>query len=100
LTLSGHISDLPLSFWSGLGFLLLGATALTYFLNMWALQRVKPSLVGGFVCLQTIFGLFLSQRILHEPLTEMMIFGSVLILSGVLLLAFQHFRDVRSEKPA
>lgn len=97
LTLSQPVADLPLSFWNGLLFLLLGATAMTYFLNMWAIQRVKPSLVGGFVCLQTIFGLFLSGKILKEPLTRNMIHGSALILCGVLLLAFQHYRESKRE---
>jgi len=91
--LTTPLRDLPSSFWSGLAFLLFGATAMTYFLNMWALQRVKPSLVGGFVCLQTIFGLFLSQRILNEPLSTNMIYGSLLIIVGVLLLAYQHFAE-------
>ncbi|NBO37885.1 DMT family transporter [bacterium] len=86
LLLKSEVHALPSSFWIGLGFLLLGATALTYFLNTWALQRVKPSLVGGFVCLQTLFGLFLSGVFLQETLTPLMIFGSIFILSGVLLL--------------
>lgn len=95
LLLSAELAQLPASFWYGLGFLLLGATALTYFLNTWALQRVKPSLVGGFVCLQTLFGLFLSQSILSEPITLSMILGSVLIMGGVAVLTIQHFRDSR-----
>lgn len=95
LLLSADPALLPASFWYGLGFLLLGATALTYFLNTWALQRVKPSLVGGFVCLQTLFGLFLSQSILSEPITLPMILGSVLIMGGVVVLTIQHFRDSR-----
>lgn len=92
LTIQGTLSGLPTSFWYGLAFLLTGATAFTYFLNNWALQRVKPSLVGGFVCLQTVFGLFLSKQLLHEPLTNAMVVGSVLIMSGVCVLAFQHLR--------
>ncbi|MEY4065992.1 MAG: EamA-like transporter family, partial [Pseudomonadota bacterium] len=68
--------------------LLLGATAATYLLNSWALQRVRPSLVGGFVCLQTVFGLAFSGVILHETLTPLMLLGSILILGGVVLLSF------------
>lgn len=97
-TVTTQLSQLPSSFWVGLSFLLLGATALTYFLNMWALQRVKPSLVGGFVCLQTIFGLFLSQQVLHETLTQAMLIGSFMILTGVVLLAVAHFRTARREQ--
>lgn len=96
-TVTTQLSQLPSSFWAGLLFLLLGATALTYFLNMWALQRVKPSLVGGFVCLQTVFGLFLSQKVLHETLTQTMLIGSFMILSGVVLLAVAHFRTARRD---
>lgn len=93
LTLSVGVSELGLPFWSGLVFLLVGATAITYVLNAWALQKVQPSLVGGFVCLQTVFGLFFSGLILRESLTPMMIFGSVSILTGVLLLSLvAHFR--------
>lgn len=80
-------SNLPQSFWFGLLFLLIGATALTYLLNTWAGQRVKPSLVGGFVCLQTLFGLAGASWILEETLTPIMIFGAIFILSGVVLLA-------------
>ncbi|MBM3381911.1 MAG: DMT family transporter [Betaproteobacteria bacterium] len=80
--------QLPQSFWIGLVFLLVGATALTYLLNTWAGQRVKPSLVGGFVCLQTLFGLLGASWILKETLTPVLIFGSLFILSGVVLLAF------------
>lgn len=100
LLLNADPALLPASFWFGLGFLLLGATALTYFLNTWALQRVKPSLVGGFVCLQTLFGLFLSQIILSEPITLPMMLGSLLIMGGVVVLTIQHFRDSRRTRAA
>ncbi len=86
-TLFTGVSSLGTPFWSGLAFLLLGATAATYVLNAWALQKVKPSLVGGFVCLQTLFGLVMSSLFLNETLTPFMIFGSVFILAGVLLLS-------------
>lgn len=88
LTLFVPWDDLRASFWWGLGFLLLGATAATYLLNTWALQRVRPSLVGGFVCLQTVFGLVFSGLILNETLTPLMMLGSILILGGVVLLSF------------
>ncbi|MEN9528408.1 MAG: hypothetical protein RI932_281 [Pseudomonadota bacterium] len=87
-TWAASAAHLPQAFWAGLIFLLVGATALTYLLNTWAGQRVKPSLVGGFVCLQTLFGLFGASWILKETLTPVMIFGAIFILSGVVLLAF------------
>ncbi|MEY2987987.1 MAG: hypothetical protein RJB13_1508 [Pseudomonadota bacterium] len=88
---------LPTSFWNGLAFLLLGATALTYFLNMWAIQRVRPSYVGGFVCLQTVIGLYLSKQILHEELSPRMITGSLMILSAIVLLTFFYIKRSRNK---
>jgi len=88
---------LPASFWNGLAFLLLGATALTYFLNMWAIQRVRPSYVGGFVCLQTIIGLYLSKTILHEELSPRMITGSLMILTAIVLLTFLYIKRSRNK---
>lgn len=87
-----NLFQLPVSFWSGLAFLLLGATALTYFLNMWAIQRVSPSYVGGFVCLQTVVGLALSKSILHEELTPRMVIGSGMILAAVILLTLLYIK--------
>lgn len=89
------ILNFPASFWSGLAFLLLGATALTYFLNMWAIQRVSPSYVGGFVCLQTVIGLYLSRSILHEELTARMITGSVMILLAIVMLTLVSIKKSR-----
>lgn len=87
ILLYSSVADLGSSFWIGLLFLLIGATALTYVLNAWALQKVKPSMVGGFVCLQTVFGLWFSNVFLKESLTPLMIYGSNFILAGVLLLS-------------
>jgi drug/metabolite transporter (DMT)-like permease len=86
-TWAASLPQFSQAFWFGLLFLLVGATALTYLLNTWAGQRVKPSLVGGFVCLQTLFGLLGASWILKETLTPVMIFGAIFILSGVVLLA-------------
>jgi drug/metabolite transporter (DMT)-like permease len=96
--LPNALTTLPTSFWSGLAYLLLGATALTYFLNMWAIQRVRPSYVGGFVCLQTIIGLYLSKRILHEELSARMITGSLMILTAIVLLTFLYIRRSRQKE--
>ncbi len=59
-------------------------TVLAYFLNFWALARVKSSHVALFVYLQPIIASSLSVMLLGEVITTRLIVSSALVFLGVL----------------
>ncbi len=66
-------------------FAILGGTLTTYFLNMWALARMKSSSVAIFIYLQPIVASLLAYFWLGEPITLRTMFATALIFAGMLL---------------
>jgi drug/metabolite transporter (DMT)-like permease len=73
----------PRIWWIG-AWIVVFPTALAYFLNNWALRRVRSSVVALFIYLQPILASVLSVTLLHEPVTVRLVVSSVLIFLGVL----------------
>lgn len=71
--------------WTGLAYVLLAATVLTYGLNNWALRFVPASRVASFVYLQPLVGTLLAWVILDETLGWRTLAAGALILGGVAL---------------
>jgi drug/metabolite transporter (DMT)-like permease len=59
-------------------------TVLAYFLNYWALARVRSSEVALFIYLQPVLAGTLSVGFLHEPLSVRLVASAALVLLGVL----------------
>ena len=60
-----------------------GATAMPYLLNAWALARVNPSTVAVFVYLQPLIGFILAVIFLGEHITLTFLIAAALIFAGV-----------------
>jgi drug/metabolite transporter (DMT)-like permease len=69
----------------GIVWIILLPTVAAYFLNMWALTKVEPSLVSTFVYLQPLLTVILAMPILGERPTIGMLPAAALIFTGVAL---------------
>lgn len=68
-----------------------GVTIITFFLFQWALQHVSATTASLKDYVQLIIGVSVNAIVLGEQLTPAFIFGSILILTGVLMATSQHF---------
>jgi drug/metabolite transporter (DMT)-like permease len=87
-----HLSE---RFWWALGYLVFGATVVTYLLNAYALSILSPGIVGGVVCVQTVLGVSLSHVLLSEPFPIEHIVAMILVILGVLVLWIQEWKKGR-----
>ena len=81
------------SFWWAFCHLVLGATVLTYLLNAFALNRAKPGVVSGFVCLQPLVGVAASAIFLREEIPGSYFLSLFLVLLGLGLLARENLKS-------
>lgn len=72
----------------------LGATAIPYLLNAWALARVNPSTVAVYIYLQPLIGFELAVLFLGEKMDFKFALAAMLIFAGVMLAT-----RVRAAKP-
>ncbi len=78
---AGH----PPEAWWALGFVVLGPTIGTYFLNLFALRDVPASVVAVFICLQPLVTGAFAARWLGEAITPTTAGAAILTLAGVVL---------------
>ncbi len=78
--------SLPTEIWWSIGYVVIGTTFLTYFLNAWALNHVSPSVVGAYVYLQPVFATFIAVTFVGETLDWQKGAYSLLIFLGVYLV--------------
>lgn len=85
LLMGGRIPNLMLSqtLWIWMGFVVIFATLITYFLNYYALARLPASVVAIYVFLQPLTTAIFAHFILNEPITLQMVLYGSLILLGV-----------------
>ena len=83
-------------FWLAIVYVVFGATIATYLLNAFALKRIVPGIVGGFVCLQPVIGVLISKTLIKETIPLSYFFGMALVVGGVLLLWWSNLRSMRS----
>jgi len=86
------LPQLTSTFWWALGYLVFGATVVTYLLNAYALASLSPGIVGGFVCMQTVIGVGLSHALLAEPFPPEHAVAMALVVTGVLCLWIPEWR--------
>lgn len=77
-------SSVPTSAWWWSGWIVLGPTVGTYFLNLWALKRTTANVVAGFIYLQPIFAAIVAPMVLAgESLTSRALVAGIAIFIGL-----------------
>ncbi len=82
-----HAGSLPSQTWWVLAYVIIFPTALTYFLNIFALKYAPSSLVAMYAYLQPVFGATLAQIFLHERVGAGSLLGAIPVLMGIWLVA-------------
>lgn len=72
--------------WLSVIYVVIATTFLAYLLNVYALKRVNPSLVGIYIYLQPLFAAFISI-LLGKPLSMIHFIAALLIFSGVFFVS-------------
>jgi drug/metabolite transporter (DMT)-like permease len=75
--------------WASMAYVIVGATAVPYLLNNWALVRVKSSVVAVYILLQPIIAGVLGRVVLDERLGPHAAVAGILIVAGVVLSAWK-----------
>jgi drug/metabolite transporter (DMT)-like permease len=83
--LRAPLATLPAVTWGSMGYVVVGATVITYFLNLWALKHTQASRVALFVFLQPVVATVLSVVLLAEPVTWRLVAAGLLVLLSLLL---------------
>jgi drug/metabolite transporter (DMT)-like permease len=83
---SVDFSTVGSSGWLNLAFIVLVPTIGAYYLNVWALTRVAPSVVAVYIYLQPLVGTCLAIFILGEAWKPRIFFAMALIFTGVFLV--------------
>jgi drug/metabolite transporter (DMT)-like permease len=84
--------DTGLVLW--LAYMVIFPTTVTYFLNLWSLRRVSPTLVTSFIYLQPLFATAVAPLVLEgESLTLRVALAGAGIFSGVALVIWAEIRE-------
>ena len=83
-----HIARVTPEAAASLLFLSAGCSVIAYYLYNYGLRGVSAVIAASSLNLMPVFGLFFSWLILHEPIGVRQIFGTVLVISGVMLSAY------------
>jgi drug/metabolite transporter (DMT)-like permease len=86
--------DTGLLLW--LAYMVIFPTTVTYFLNLWSLRRVSPTLVTSFIYLQPLFTTAVAPLVLEgESLTVRVALAGLGIFTGVALVIWAEVRERR-----
>lgn len=78
-----HLSGIPATTWWLVGYVVVFPTIFTYFLNLWALQRVSSGTVATFIYLQPLFAALASPWVLGEAAGARTIVAGLVIFAGL-----------------
>ncbi len=95
-----EVSAVELKGWVSLAAVVLIPTILAYYLNTWALARVRPSTVAVYIYLQPLIGAGLAMTVLGEPWNPRIILAMALIFSGVYLVTRRKSRKTDGAREA
>ncbi|MDH3493290.1 MAG: DMT family transporter [Acidobacteriota bacterium] len=79
--------------WLALAAVVLIPTILAYYLNTYALVRVRPSVVAVYIYLQPLIGAGLAMSVLGEPWNSRILLSMALIFTGVFLVTRRRKRS-------
>ena len=72
-----------------LGYVLIAMTFLAYLLNIFALKRLSPTVIGSYIYLQPFLASLIAILFFNETLTLTMVGAGALIFSGVYLVSIK-----------
>jgi drug/metabolite transporter (DMT)-like permease len=75
--------------WASAAYIVVGATAIPYVLNSWALARVQSSVVAVYILVQPIVAATLGRVFFQERLAPNMAIAAALIVSGVVMAVWR-----------
>lgn len=87
-----RLNTVPLSAWSGLIFLVLMGSIVTYLSYIWLLSVKPPALVSTYTYINPVVAVFLGWILANERITPVQMSGLAVILSGVLLTNFNRYK--------
>jgi drug/metabolite transporter (DMT)-like permease len=82
-------SNIPLTAWLQIGFVIVGATYLGYLLITFGLRRLSPTIVSTYTYIQPIIAAYLATIMGQDHITIVMIISALLIFAGVFVVSFQ-----------
>jgi drug/metabolite transporter (DMT)-like permease len=85
--LNANWSDIPISIWFAIAFILIAVTILTYLFNGYALQYVNAAIVSIYIYLQPLFASIIALSFGKDSLNLTKIIAYILIFSGVLMVS-------------
>jgi drug/metabolite transporter (DMT)-like permease len=74
--------QLPFNIWLAVLYVVLGVTVLVYFLNVWAVEHVGPTVVGFYIYLQPIMAAFFAFFFQELDLTPEKLLYTALVFAG------------------
>jgi len=83
--------------WIEVAYIILLPTAITYYLNAWALARVPPSTVAVYIYVQPLIAFVVAPIVLGEALGVRALISSVLIFAGVFIVTRSRRRQDADE---
>jgi drug/metabolite transporter (DMT)-like permease len=81
-----QLSSVSWKVWIEVAYIIVLPTAITYYLNAWALARVPPSTVAVYIYLQPLIAFVVAPIVLGETLGARALISSLLIFVGVFIV--------------
>ncbi|HEX3231488.1 MAG TPA: DMT family transporter, partial [Pyrinomonadaceae bacterium] len=81
-----QLSNVSWKVWIEVAYIIVLPTAITYYLNAWALARVPPSTVAVYIYLQPLIAFVVAPIVLGETLGARALISSLLIFVGVFIV--------------
>jgi drug/metabolite transporter (DMT)-like permease len=81
-----QVSNVSWKVWIEVAYIIVLPTAITYYLNAWALARVPPSTVAVYIYLQPLIAFVVAPIVLGETLGARALISSLLIFVGVFIV--------------
>ena len=88
-----QLSSVSVKVWIEVAYIIVLPTAITYYLNAWALARVPPSTVAVYIYLQPLIAFVVAPIVLGEKLGAHALISSLLIFAGVFLVTRSRRRE-------
>lgn len=82
-------SEIPLTAWLEIGFVVTGATYLGYLFITFGLRRLSPTVVSTYTYIQPLIAAYLATIMGQDHITIVMITSALLIFAGVFVVSFQ-----------
>lgn len=74
---------------ASLTFVVIGATFLAYYFNLYGIQQLGAGITGSYIYTQPVFAALIAIFVLHEPLTLQKLIAGILISAGVFLVSLK-----------